>query len=213
MLANKTEENFLTEEGIATKELIAYYTNTLHLNDTLGCSPEFYDPDYLIVNQASLYNLYIEDVIPTMVFNTSLPNIQFFIANTATLRYPMFPGRVTVNDIYSIIPFIDQYFYYPGLTGTQLQGVLGQLRLFLSPNLKMTPYFGTYAQPDPTRPAYTHSIMKVDPSKTYDIVCSGYDSDTIGPIIADLYPSLNATAIPYPTFQSSTTSLSEYVIT
>merc|ERR1711862_612976 len=122
-----------------------------------------------------------------------------------------YQGRVTVNDIFAIIPFIDEYVYFPDLTGTEVQGILSQLRLFLSPNLLMTPYFGTNSQQNMTRPAYTHSIEKVDPTKMYDVVCAEYDSQTIGPIIASLYPSVNSDPVPYPTFLSSTTALGEYV--
>lgn len=76
----------------------------------------------------------------------------------------------------------------------------------------MTPYFNLYSDSfNVTRPAYTHSVMKVNSNAVYDVVCSEYDSETIGPILNELY-GINATPESYPTFQSSTTALAEYII-
>ena len=193
--------------------MITYFTNVLHLNDTLGCSPQFYDPRLPIIFDSSLYNLYIEQVIPSVVYNYSLPGTQYFITNTATLRYPLFEGHVVVNDIYAIIPFIDTFVYYPNLNGTQLNALLVGLRELYTPSLKMTPYFETYEKPDLTRPAYTHSLQTVDPDVIYDVVCSAYDSDTITDILAELYGTYVSISAPYPTYYSSTSALAAYVVT
>jgi len=211
-LSGTTEDDFLTPSGQRTKDMIEYYTNVLHLNDTLGCSPQFYDPDKVIFEPLSLYNLYIEAVVPTMVFNSSLPNTQFFISNTATLRYPLYNGRVNVNDIYSISPFSDSYLYYPGLTGLQLQELVRTLLVTPASFLAQTPYFHTYAPQNLTRPAYTHSLIKIDPSQTYDVVSAKYDTGTITPLLDYLFPNTTWTPQPYPSKYRSTDALGSYIV-
>jgi len=190
--------------------MISYYTNVLHLNDTLGCSSEYFLPQLPIILENSLYNLYLENVLPYMVYNNSLQNEQFFIANTATLRYPLFKGRISVNDIYSIIPFGDSYVYYPNLSGTQLQIVVDELGKLSSPTLKITPYFDTHEKYDWSRPAYTHSLSKINSNSVYDLVCSEYDSETITPILSKFFNIDFAET--YPTSQTSTTALAGFII-
>merc|ERR1712159_909307 len=89
--------------------LIQKFTDILHLDDVLGCSPIFYDPDAHFWEHDSLYRLFIDQLIPTTVYNTTLVNQQFFVTNTQTLRYYLYQGSVTLNDVWTISPFKDKY--------------------------------------------------------------------------------------------------------
>ena len=210
-MANKTEANFLTPEGQKVKDLISYYTNTLHLNDTLGCSPHTFYPQLPIIVKDSLYNLYVQNIVPSIVFNYSLPNNQYFITNTATLRYSLYSGRVDVNDIYAISPFYDNYVYYASLPVDALTYLLEQIQSFLVKDLEMTPYFHTYETIDYNRPAFTHSLTQLQANQVYDVVCASYDSVTFTPIL-QAYLQSEIVPIPYPTRYSSTSSIGEYII-
>ena len=125
-LTGTTSENFLTPLGESIKGQIAYYTNVLSLNETLGCSPITYDPYIPTALPSSLYNLYIEKMVPKMVFeaNNNFNTTEYFISNSATLRYDLYEGRVDVNDIFSVNPFADMYVYFQPLNGTQLKAIV-----------------------------------------------------------------------------------------
>lgn len=192
--------------------MIGYYTNVLHLNETLGCSPHTYNPYLPIVVKTSLYNLYVQNIMPSLVFNHSLPNIPYFICNTATLRYSLYAGRVTVNDIFSIDPFSDDIMYYPSLSGSVLLALLENIGSFTVQNLHRTPYFSSHETLDVSRPAFTHTLLEVNTDLVYDIVCAFYDTATITQVLESLYPGQNFDAIPYPTQYTTTSAIGSFVM-
>jgi len=66
-MSGKTESTFQTKEGLQTKKIISYYYNKLGLNKTLGCSPGYFSP--YANNSESLYNLWINQMIPTNIIS------------------------------------------------------------------------------------------------------------------------------------------------
>jgi 2',3'-cyclic-nucleotide 2'-phosphodiesterase (5'-nucleotidase family) len=46
--------------------------------------------------------------------------------NDGSLRYELFEGRVSMNDVYTVLPFKDTFFYFT-LSGNQLQQAINYL--------------------------------------------------------------------------------------
>mmetsp|Transcript_806 Transcript_806/g.2924 ORF Transcript_806/g.2924 Transcript_806/m.2924 type:complete len:520 (-) Transcript_806:57-1616(-) len=203
-LTNTTSDTFLTPLGQSIKAQIAHYTNVLSLNETLGCSPITYDPYIPTAIPTSLYNLYIEKMVPTMLYQNQTEDIPYFITNSATLRYDLYKGRVDVNDIFSVNPFADNYVYFQGLNGTQVQAIVQ--------------YSNSAVVPKPSRIVnfeelpYLHSMTRLDDSKIYNILCSDYDAYSIASWISTLYPSADNSYQPYPTSLSSTGVIGGYIL-
>jgi hypothetical protein len=66
-LSGTTPDSFPTPRGRALKQTIAYYYNQLQLNHTYGCSPETFSPEVEISDPLSLYNLFLNKIIPKIV--------------------------------------------------------------------------------------------------------------------------------------------------
>src|SRR5690606_20760899 len=106
-LAEVDAGEFLTPEGKDIKKFMQQRSDELGLGDLLGCSPQLYDPAVPLSNDSSFYRLLLDEIVPRVVVHSELAskNEQFFVTNTAALRYKMFPGPVTRNDLFTIAPF------------------------------------------------------------------------------------------------------------
>jgi len=190
-LAESTKDDFLTTQGKSVKKLIISYFNKLKLNTTIGCSPATYSPNDPVESKNSLYNLYMESILPSMIYNSSRTCcIPFFLTNPFALRDTLYEGRVVKNDIYSIMPFGDSYYFFPNVTGAVLVAFLKKTE------------FG---------PKYYHSFISIDPSQTYDMICSGYDSTVIAQILQQIYKTITWTPQLYPTNYDSTDAIQQYI--
>ncbi|KAL3783619.1 hypothetical protein HJC23_004985 [Cyclotella cryptica] len=104
------ETEYLTQEG---KELSEYINRTFQhagANEIVGCSPRRYRVDGYLNETDSLLRLYLEEVMPTSFLqhynsggysqyeNVFLQRLDWFV------RYDLFPGVVTINDIVGVIP-------------------------------------------------------------------------------------------------------------
>lgn len=226
-LANRSASDFLTPEAKETKLMIEYYQKKLNLTFVYGCSPNTFRVDAPFEDtQTSLYNLYIEQIIPTVVFNKSLSNRQFFLSNTGTLRSDLYEGPVNVNDIFSVNPFSDMYFFYT-MNGSQLAEFLPLAQenvAMRSPELitrLKAKHPGLCNDEDIEKriqaagmPHYLYSTSMIIPTATYDLVMADYDAEALEPVVqAVLDPTGKKQIQPslYPTDVNSSTALSVYV--
>jgi len=183
-MTNTTEDTFLTPNGQVTKDLIAQATEILGLDIIYGCSPIYYDQHGSISDPTSLYNLYVDNIVPMVVFNDSLPNTQYFMTNTNTLRYNLYQGPVNRNDIYTISPFNDTYYYYPNMLGADLLSLVNTLGFY-------------------------HTYLYIDVTAYYDVVAAEYDTQAISNKLA--YFGLYYEDEIYPTRVNSTGALQVYI--
>jgi len=217
-MANKNSENFLTPRGEFLKKFLTDAYNKLGLNKTLGCSPMTYSPYVEYQDKDSLFRLYVEDIVPDMIYNVSLDN-PFFMANDGTLRYDLYSGRVAVNDMFNIMPFKDSFWYFR-LTGKQLDDVIH----FVDSNpqkvgLGRTPYVkgngieisakNKHLIQDSNR--FYYSSTPINPGVTYTLVLAEYDAVIIGRALRSLFPSEHWQPVRYPTPLSSTDAVMAYV--
>lgn len=207
-LSGTTASTFPTQAGAETKALLSYYQQLLGLNIAYGCSPTTFWPEGSFLSNSSLYRLLVEDIIPKIVFNgSSSKNIQFFLTNSASLRYALFEGKVTRNDIYTISPFNDTYVYFKGIPGSSLMHLMaaianttGLARHGCAPRLRSM---------DP-EPNWYYSSTPINSGGTYDLVTATYDALTILPVVEQLLPEYSA-YIHYPTDYNGTGALQAFI--
>jgi len=190
-LAETPAAKFLTPEGQAVKNMITTYYNQLGLNATIGCSPATYSPYVTPTTPNSLYNLYINEMIPqTIIVPTNATGL--YACNAFTLRDFLYKGRVTKNDIFSIMPFGDVYWYFPSTQGDITRAFLESV----SQTGKMY-----------------YSNITVVTSQKYDIIASAYDIEGIGSVLQKLFPKTPFTKQLYPTSHQSTYALQKWIST
>ena len=118
-LSRRNTSNFLTLKGREIKQKMAHYSSLLNLDESVGCAPYTYNVYGLIEYEDSIWNLWIENIIPALVFDNNTGAIPYYMTNTAALRSNIFEGEVNRNDIWTCEPFNDT-FKYTRMSGSQL---------------------------------------------------------------------------------------------
>lgn len=102
-------ESFETINGKELTSLIKKTESELGLNERLGCN---LDKTYYLhrgLEQVdSLWRLYAVEIIPKQFFKGSTQML--FIQNSGGLRYDLYKGNVTVNDLITVCPYNDTVF-------------------------------------------------------------------------------------------------------
>ncbi|EDQ86162.1 uncharacterized protein MONBRDRAFT_38537 [Monosiga brevicollis MX1] len=114
MAGLKDTKTFDTKNGTALREQITKVYAQLGLSRVVGCSNATYSYLADVSQNNSLAALYIDQVAPNTVMQ-HVPNIStakpFLIHSAGTLRYDLFQGNITVNDLATLSPFADNYHY------------------------------------------------------------------------------------------------------
>jgi len=206
----KSAADFPTPGGAKTKSIIHEYEQKLGLDITYGCSPTTYYPDIPFSDPTNLYKLVVENVVPRIVFNNSDGNTQFYLANTQSLRYALFEGKVTRNDIYTISPFNDTFVYFQGIKGNLLKTLLTAIANTTGlTGDRCIGYHRTSTDPDPI-PNWYYSTFLISDSTIYDLVTATYDATTILPVLKKVIPNQHGQQS-YPTKYNSTAALQAYI--
>jgi 2',3'-cyclic-nucleotide 2'-phosphodiesterase (5'-nucleotidase family) len=213
-LSETTSSSFDTPQGILTSELIQYYWNELGLNITYGCAPATYYPDIAYTDPHNLYKLYVEEIVPKIVFSDGDGNTQFYISNTASLRYNLYAGPVTRNDIYTISPFNDTFVQYAGMPGkdltTLMQHLMNNSGLSYS-HVVSSRYCGFS---DDYTPNWYYSPTPISDNQVYDVMLALYDAESIYHVVQSLFGNQKfAQYTSYPTEYNGTGALQAYIET
>jgi 2',3'-cyclic-nucleotide 2'-phosphodiesterase (5'-nucleotidase family) len=118
---NATERSLSTASGKALSKDISAARTALNLSNVIGCSSSFYSPG------SRMNSLYFQHVVPNSLFLPPNNTKQFFIQSTASLRYALYAGPVTIDDVFKILPFQDHFHTLRNFTTTQLRGLLNEL--------------------------------------------------------------------------------------
>jgi len=165
-LSGKTKDTFPTKLGTDLKKYMSDAYNTLHLNDTMGCALYTYCPYSPVSDKRGLFNLYIERVIPDMVFKTPTRNsTNIYISNNSALRSCLYAGVVNYDDILSIIPFAEYFYHLENVNGKQLRTLLS------------------------TTSRYRYSLIQIKDDDHYDVICSEYDCNQAVQRLKELFPT------------------------
>jgi hypothetical protein len=92
-------------EGSKLSMFIHDSQRELRLGSILGCSPSTFKLDASPGDPNSLWGLYLNHVVPTQLFKGKSGNV--FVQRTGALRYSLFDGQVTMDDVIAVCPFND----------------------------------------------------------------------------------------------------------
>ena len=118
---------FDTSDGLALSARIAATRARLGLSRTLGCSPSTYHAAAPLAAPSSLWALYMQTVAPTALFTPAHNASQWFVTSTGALRYDLYAGNVTVDDVDMALPFKDTLWVAQRVTGRVLAAALRAL--------------------------------------------------------------------------------------
>ena len=116
----------LTADGAALQAEIMRVAATLGLNDVLGCAPRTYGTYLPWSSAESLWRLWMQEVTTQAALGSNASRI--VVQSTGALRYDLFSGPVTLNDIWTMCPFADRYWRVASnVNGVDLRVILSSL--------------------------------------------------------------------------------------
>jgi NADPH:quinone reductase-like Zn-dependent oxidoreductase/2',3'-cyclic-nucleotide 2'-phosphodiesterase (5'-nucleotidase family) len=96
-----------TPAGQALTADIAKVAATLGLDRLLGCSPRTFRSDAALDAEDSLWALYMHNVSAQQALGSNASRI--LVESTGSLRYDLYSGNTTVNDVCTMAPFADRF--------------------------------------------------------------------------------------------------------
>ena len=132
LLTTLDVENMDTNEGTDLTAFIHTVADSIGANEVIGCAPQSYRLDAPITEADSLHRLYLQEIIPSAFLDRieSPPNMTNVFVQSLPyfLRYHLFKGEVTINDIHNIISDDDViYRVAHSLRGDKIQRLAGHL--------------------------------------------------------------------------------------
>ena len=116
----------LTASGAALQSEIARVASDLGLNRILGCSPRTYETYSALTAPSSLWRLYVSEVTLQAALGGNASRI--VVQSTGSLRYDLYAGPVTSDDMWTMCPFADRYWRVaPAVGGDDMRVVLSAL--------------------------------------------------------------------------------------
>ena len=99
------------------------------LSRVLGCAPRHFNASAPLADPASLWTLYMREVAPRHLFVPAQNASQWFVSSTGALRYDIYEGNVTVDDIDMALPFSDSLHVARRVQGATIAKALRLLQL------------------------------------------------------------------------------------
>jgi len=100
-------DEFATPAGEALQDEIGRTAASLGIARVLGCSPHLYLVDAPLEAVNSLWRLYLQNVTVSKALGGNSSKV--VLQSTGSLRYNLYAGAVTLNDIYTMTPFADRF--------------------------------------------------------------------------------------------------------
>ena len=91
--------SFDTPAGLQISKAIAAARARLGVSTVLGCSAAHFAIDAPLNMSTSIWRLYMEEVAPAALLHPPKAAAQWFVTSTGALRYDLFAGGVTVDDV------------------------------------------------------------------------------------------------------------------
>jgi 2',3'-cyclic-nucleotide 2'-phosphodiesterase (5'-nucleotidase family) len=185
-LAQALEQTSLpsTDAGEALSSLIRQTRDSLRLEQPVGCAPQTFRLGLSLDDPNSLWGLYMDHVVPTELLrrNESLVYIQ----GTGLLRYDLYTGPITIDDIIAVTPFNDSiYSVVENVDGEILRTVLQALENSSSAvGTALPPFVSTLSSYD------------VVATNRYKLLSSDYDAPRICQLISLIVPEIKSSCRP-----------------
>lgn len=163
-----------TLAGSALSSNISRAASSLGLDRQLGCSPTKY-LTYAPLNTAdSLWGLYLYNVTSSQALGGNSSRV--LVESTGSLRYDLYAGRVTVNDLWTMTPFADQFWRVSaaGVSGEDLASISRELNAHGTLSSTRGPQEHMRAVSGGSVPAYA-STSEPLPGKVYELWTLSFD--------------------------------------
>ncbi|KAI7850210.1 Metallo-dependent phosphatase-like protein [Circinella umbellata] len=122
------EKKFDTTVGKEMTQNITYWRSELGISQALGCSPQdYYLSSVEPTSNSSIYTLTAQEVLPKTVADPNRPYPAHIILNSGALRYDIYKGNFTLDNVYQVSPFIDHFYYMAGVPYDAASQVLDRL--------------------------------------------------------------------------------------
>ncbi|KAI8142505.1 Metallo-dependent phosphatase-like protein [Fennellomyces sp. T-0311] len=122
------EKDFDTLLGKEITKNITYWRSELGIAQALGCVPQdYYLSSVETTSNSSLFTLTTRDVLPNIVADPNRPYPAHIIVNSGMLRYDIYQGNFTLDNVYQISPFVDHFMYIPEVPYDAAAKVLDRL--------------------------------------------------------------------------------------
>ena len=206
--------DFGTPEGRALTKAIRTTQSQLGLDEVLGCAPQTYgifeDPFETATNdEPSLWDLYLHQMLPRQLLEPfdGSSGEPVFVSGTGILRYSIFEGPVTVNDIIAISPFNDTIHELVTVDeDSQSLPIFGwQLLDFVEAANELYAKAGEYGLPtfvlstidSASSPIpITGASQTIHPTKVYRIFATDYDAYRLLSVVKDAAPFFQSQLLP-----------------
>eukprot|EP01041_Mallomonas_annulata_P000498 gene498-946_t len=169
-ISNTNINTFTILESIIIDKKINTIRNNLNIDKAIGCSTESYDTNAKIEDKNSLWNFYINNIIPTVLFEPSYNSSQILFQSTGSFRYDLYAGEWTIDDIWTLSPFADVFYIIENIPGKDLE------ELYIHINNKEKSHIDHKLRTPISYklPNYVTTSIPIT-NKIYDLICVGFD--------------------------------------
>ena len=162
-----------TPSGTALSASIARVASSLRLDRRLGCSPGKFRAYAALDSADSLWGLYLYNVTATLALGGNRSRL--VLESTGSLRYDMYAGSVTSNDLWTITPFADRFWRVAErVSGEAVAAIVHALNGRSSLESSRGPQERTHAVSDGRIPAYVTTSEPV-PGTAYELWTLDFD--------------------------------------
>lgn len=119
-LFNESPTQFPTLDGVSFAKEVNSSREALGLTKILGCMTQYY-------GAGPLFDLYMSDIATNFLLLPAQNASQWFLQSSGSIRYEFYPGNFTVDDVWKVMPFRDQFFMIKNLRGSSLKMLLDTL--------------------------------------------------------------------------------------
>ena len=192
-----------TPAGSALSAAIAATASSLRLDVVLGCSPVTLVPYRPLGSPDSLWALYLYNVTASEALGGNA--LRVVVQSTGSLRYDLYAGNVTSNDLVAITPFADRFWRVApqGVTGDVLAAIVRDLNEAATGGEEATaaatlggsrgPREHRQAVASGALPAYATTTAEPDPDAEFELWTLDFD---LSAVVAAYQARANQTATP-----------------
>ena len=182
-----------TANGKALSSRIAGVNAAFGLSKVLGCAARTYTTHAEYGSADSLWSLYMDAVAPSTIFVPSRNTSQWFITSTGALRYDLYKGNVSVDDVDMALPFADPLYVVQRVHGTELLKALASLnndQALVEEEEDDDALGGSRYRPTRSResplslPRYVATPTKLTDEKYYDAIVGRFDKENVAKAIS-----------------------------
>lgn len=172
-----------TASGRELSRRVLQTRENLGVTKKLGCSQSTFTLSAPLASHASIWELYMREVAPKEILVPPLNASQCFITSTGSLRYNLYKGAVTVDDVDMILPFSDELFVLRSVDGAVLAMALEKLNA-LTMQAMLAPRLRPLRAAESSFPNYMSAPAALQPNASYDVIVGHFDRSTVAAAVS-----------------------------